>query len=636
MVVVAGLKRQRRVSWARDDNLCKVRLFLSEDAPSQSGFGAQDHLQAKAAWLLHTAGVVDSDDSLPPGFEKLHKLRRKTETSQIPIIKWQRPPRLAINPEWLVAAGEESQEVAIENQRHLGVLEAVYPRPSSIPPNPAVVLGALDATVNDSQTPLIPITATEEEDATEESDAVSVSNCAPVQSQSYPVDGSRQRIAPPDVGSSLRQPPSQPSEGSQIPNVPNAETPSMAAAMVTALAGMAPGAEPDFVAAASAAFTAIVKSSEEGSLVDRDLLIKILSNPGMIERLASEYGGPKQQPKQNPPALATQPVAGTSAGAPPKHGSLPPASQHVAAASAPPPLQHVSLPMASQHVASASAGAPPHRASSLPLPLPRTSQHVASTSAGAPPHHASSLPLPRTSQHVASTPAGAPPHNASSLPLPRTSQHVASTSAGAPPKHASLPLPSQYMASTSVAIPPPPPPPPPPGHTQISAISPLSAPVRHSFQLPNMIRPSTMNTHRPPGQMPTIPPVNAPVVKDANYYKSLIQLHGGEKQEALQFKNGGHQFSSPGSLQHGYHHHNNNMIGSSNMVEAFGRGVQKQTDTRVSKVSRPCVYFNTPRGCRHGAGCLFQHDGSVHRAAFEQQQGAAKRIKLDREIGRSN
>ena len=75
-----------------------MRLFLSEDAPSQSGLGAQDHLQAKAAWLLHAEGLVESDDLLPPGFEALHKHQPQIEISQIPIIKWQCPPAVIESP----------------------------------------------------------------------------------------------------------------------------------------------------------------------------------------------------------------------------------------------------------------------------------------------------------------------------------------------------------------------------------------------------------------------------------------------------------------------------------------------------------------------------------------------------------
>ena len=39
-----------------------------------------------------------------------------------------------LNLTWQVVVGEESQEVVVENQREMRVLEAVYPRPSAIPP----------------------------------------------------------------------------------------------------------------------------------------------------------------------------------------------------------------------------------------------------------------------------------------------------------------------------------------------------------------------------------------------------------------------------------------------------------------------------------------------------------------------
>lgn len=35
---------------------------------------------------------------------------------------------------WQVVAGDESEEAEIQNQREMRVLEAVYPRPSAIPP----------------------------------------------------------------------------------------------------------------------------------------------------------------------------------------------------------------------------------------------------------------------------------------------------------------------------------------------------------------------------------------------------------------------------------------------------------------------------------------------------------------------
>ena len=42
--------------------------------------------------------------------------------------------QILYNPDWLVVAGEESEEVALQNERMFGALEAIYPRPSNIPP----------------------------------------------------------------------------------------------------------------------------------------------------------------------------------------------------------------------------------------------------------------------------------------------------------------------------------------------------------------------------------------------------------------------------------------------------------------------------------------------------------------------
>jgi hypothetical protein len=41
---------------------------------------------------------------------------------------------MLFNPDWLVVAGEESGEAALQNERIFGALEAIYPRLSNIPP----------------------------------------------------------------------------------------------------------------------------------------------------------------------------------------------------------------------------------------------------------------------------------------------------------------------------------------------------------------------------------------------------------------------------------------------------------------------------------------------------------------------
>lgn len=46
-------------------------------------------------------------------------------------IKFQ---QFVLNVAWQVVAGEESEETEVQNQREMRVLEAVYPRPSAIPP----------------------------------------------------------------------------------------------------------------------------------------------------------------------------------------------------------------------------------------------------------------------------------------------------------------------------------------------------------------------------------------------------------------------------------------------------------------------------------------------------------------------
>lgn len=60
--------------------------------------------------------------------------------------------------------------------------------------------------------------------------------------------------------------------------------------------GSIPVGEPDVVAAISIAFTVIMRSNKAGSIVNPDLMIKIFSNPVLVETLTSEYEAPKQLP----------------------------------------------------------------------------------------------------------------------------------------------------------------------------------------------------------------------------------------------------------------------------------------------------------------------------------------------------
>ncbi|XP_010271421.1 PREDICTED: zinc finger CCCH domain-containing protein 6 isoform X2 [Nelumbo nucifera] len=422
-----GTQKSKRVSWAPDVNLCQVRLFLSEDSPSQVGIGAQDHLQAKTSWLLHSTGM-NSDDQLPPGFEGAHPANQlKKELSQIPLVKWKCPPKFMLNPNWQVVAGEESKEAEVQNQREMRVLEAVYPRPSSIPPSPSVSADIENYSQDDNEVLLIPIIPIEDEDAADQSSNSVVPTTTPI---------------------SVQQP--------VFPQ------------------------EPDVVAAASAAFTSIMRSNEQGSLIDHELLVKILSNPKLIEKLVTDHGKPLN------PQMAVKPRS------PPVTPSVPQASPH--------------------------------------------SVHI--------------------SRIESEVPFSTAPATGSFYPA--TTAVVANLNSRPPP----------------------------------SGVIPIS------------------NT------VPKVPPV-----KDLNYYKNLIQQHGGERQDVQE-----------PTLPHFGNRHNHHSLGAN-------QEPIQSTKPRESKpkIPKPCIYFNSSRGCRHGANCAYQHDSSLQqRTSSVQETQSAKRMKLDREItGRS-
>ncbi|KAL7588705.1 hypothetical protein Lser_V15G36790 [Lactuca serriola] len=253
-----GLQKSKRVSWASDLNLCQVKLFLSDESPSQVGLSGQDHLQAKESW--------HSDDNLPPGFEGIQPANLfQNKLSQITLIQWKCPSRFILDPNWQVTAGEESKEVDFESQREMRILEAVYPRPSAIPPNPASPIHTDNSPYNnDHHTPLIPITPIEDEDTSPATSSI--------------------------------PPPPPPTTTNHMSN------------------GMAPpGIEPDVMNAAYNALTTAMSSSQ-GNLIDPNLLIKILSTPTLIEKLVSSHGPPLPPITATTTTTTTQPPSSSSGG----------------------------------------------------------------------------------------------------------------------------------------------------------------------------------------------------------------------------------------------------------------------------------------------------------------------------------
>ncbi|KAI4389607.1 hypothetical protein MLD38_001815 [Melastoma candidum] len=279
----------KRVTWATDVSLCQVRLFLSEEAPSQVGVGNQDHLQAKTSGLLHHAGF-GPEDILPPGFEASHSpVGFHVNVSDIPVSKWRRPSGFMLTRVWQVVAGEESKEVENQTQREMRVLEAVYPRPSAIPQNPVAPLSSEEFNQSEFQIPIVPITPIEDEEAP--TGVMPNYTGAPI------------TLRPPSA-SGIAGP-------SSVLGVANHTTNGQ----------ILGGIGPDVAAIASAASTAIMNSNDYG--IDPELLVQILSDPKMVEELSKAYGisvDPKNPvaPSTSAPFHAHMPMT------PPNHPPVPP------------------------------------------------------------------------------------------------------------------------------------------------------------------------------------------------------------------------------------------------------------------------------------------------------------------------
>ncbi|KAG6406759.1 hypothetical protein SASPL_134368 [Salvia splendens] len=223
-------KKSKRITWASEVNLCQVRLFSSAKPPSEVG-------------MCNMA-----NESFPPGFEymkpKILKFYQKSFT------KWKCPPRFEVNREWKVVSGEESTEIEFQNQRERRVLEATYPRPSAVPPNPRLPVNAPGSIVDDRSTPLIRMTPIEEADVEL---APSVSHAA-------------------DSGPMIPQPQRYRAEGNSMqPNI------------------------------AQAALAAVSSHKDQMNLIDCELLVRILNNPKSLQQLLAISFGTQHVPNMKPP-----------------------------------------------------------------------------------------------------------------------------------------------------------------------------------------------------------------------------------------------------------------------------------------------------------------------------------------------
>ncbi|XP_020160870.1 zinc finger CCCH domain-containing protein 30 isoform X1 [Aegilops tauschii subsp. strangulata] len=549
-----GSRRSRRVSWATGPSLCKVRLFISEDSPSQAGLRPQDNLQAKGSASLMHAASPSSDDSLPPGFESLQPTNDlKIDISQIPLIRWKCPPHILLNPNWHLASGEESREIAVQNERMFGVLEAIYPRASNIPPNPFVSPDVKDSHYDDSGTPLVPVIPVEDDDASDQSEG-------PLLDQ--PNDYHQfDNYGPAEIN------------GLQVSNTPI--TPAQQQP------GGSTGVEADVLAAASAAYTAIMQSNQKGSMVDRDLLVKILSDPVQVERLMKEYNQIRNEQSTSSSVVAPMPPC-----PPPQMTMTAPASysNHMTTfqntnSTLPPPSPMAPRPMMNR---------PPQGYPPVPMNHPPGSSPAMNLPPAAMNHRPGSNP-PMSHPPGSNPPMSRPPGSNPPMSRPPGSNPPMSRPPGSNPAMSHPPGSNPAMSH-------------PLGSNPAMSHAPGSNPAM-SY---------------PPGSSSPAMNFSGAPPRAINYYKTLIHQHGGERQES--FEQHGRQFGM-------YHQ---SVPPQTNGIDAMNGASMVNRDTKT-RPTRPCAYFNGPRGCRNGANCTFLHDSSATSRQQEQQNGS-KRIKLDSRI----
>ncbi|KAH7848308.1 hypothetical protein Vadar_001057 [Vaccinium darrowii] len=265
------VKNSKRVLWASGAKPSQVNLFLSEGCPSKVGLEAQDRPQARTSvsclekvYSLNRYSRFEGGCSMDPLKEK---------PSNVAQIKWKCPPKFVLSYNWHVHAGEESNEAETEKQREMRVLEVVYLRVSDIPHNPSFPMDSEEYHLDDSYIPLIPITPIEEEQAVD-----LPSDVAPQQNASFEA---QTQALPQDLLSTN-------ADATQCDPQPCVNL----SANEKPAPGLLPGFQVDVGVAIVAAITAIMKSAEQGSLIDTDLLVKFLSDQKMIEKLISEQATP--------------------------------------------------------------------------------------------------------------------------------------------------------------------------------------------------------------------------------------------------------------------------------------------------------------------------------------------------------
>ncbi|KAH7282297.1 hypothetical protein KP509_35G024100 [Ceratopteris richardii] len=255
----------KKVSWENLHNLCQVRLFAAEEAPSFSGAALQEQYQAKETKFLHHAKPVSEND-LPPGFTnfavKDNIGGRNVSLGMDAQVQWHCPERFLNNAAWQVVVVNETAVVSEEQKREHVVPESIYENVDLIPWSP---MEPLETSLGTKELPEIPLCCDEDEEDIEQvikgRDGIRIHGKI---SEKNEPDG---RVA--DLP--IESPASLPTLSARQPDQ------GLNNLFMTDV-------DPSVVAAFARAY-AVLKARERGSLVDHDLLLKTLGNPTLIRAL---------------------------------------------------------------------------------------------------------------------------------------------------------------------------------------------------------------------------------------------------------------------------------------------------------------------------------------------------------------
>ncbi|KAH7439538.1 hypothetical protein KP509_04G065900 [Ceratopteris richardii] len=162
------LKRSRgkTVCWPPQDQICQIRLFLSDDAPASVGFMHDlTNVTLSNPVKSDCLNEVTTCSDMRSCLAKRARHSYETMFTMVSDMAWSLPKKFIYAHEWQVAKGNDSNEVASQKGRELRVLEAVYPRLTSIPDSPyePAETPMHSKSMSIASVPLIPIEDVEEE-----------------------------------------------------------------------------------------------------------------------------------------------------------------------------------------------------------------------------------------------------------------------------------------------------------------------------------------------------------------------------------------------------------------------------------------------------------------------------------------